>query len=77
MNPSRLALAANYMAVPVPHFVSFEVGNLIEPLSRLGFVAAVWPWSVIAVLRMKPIIYVAMEVGRAMKPRANANEDAA
>jgi hypothetical protein len=52
------------------------VGNLIETLSRLGFVATVWLWAIIAVLRMETVIYVASEVVSAMKPRANANEDA-
>jgi hypothetical protein len=53
---------ADYVATSIPHFVSFGVGNLIETLSRFGFVAAVWLWAAIAVLRMETIIDVAMEV---------------
>ena len=64
------------MTASIPHFVSFEVGDLIETLSRLGFVATVWLWAVIAVLRMETVIYVSSEVVSAMKPRASANEDA-
>jgi hypothetical protein len=64
------------MAVSIPHFVSFEVGDLIETLSRLRPVAAVRSWTAIAVLRMETGIYVAMEALGAMKPRAGANEDA-
>jgi len=52
------------------------VGNLIERLSRLGFIATGWPWAGIAVLRMETVVYVAMEVGWAVKPRARPNEDA-
>jgi len=68
--------AANCVTASIPLFVSFEVGNLIETLSRLGFVATAWPWAVIAMLRMETVIYVASEVVSAVKPWANANEDA-
>jgi hypothetical protein len=51
--------------------------NLIEALSRLGPVAAVWHWSVIAVFRMEAVIYVAVKTLSAMKPWAGANENAA
>jgi hypothetical protein len=68
--------AANCVTASITHFVPFEVGNLIETLSRLGFVATVWLWALIAVLRMETVIYVALEVVSAMKPRASANEDA-
>jgi hypothetical protein len=67
---------SNCVAASIAHFVWFEMGNLIDTLSRLGFVATVWLWAVIAVLRMETIIDVAMEVGWTMKPRARANEDA-
>ena len=66
---------ADYVAVSIAHFVCFEVGDLIETLSRLGPIATGWPWAVIAVLRMETVIYVAMEVGWAVKPRARPNED--
>ena len=72
----RLAFAPNCVAASITHFVSFEVGNLIDTLSRLGFRATVWHWAFIAVLRMETVIYVASEVVSAMKPRARANEDA-
>ena len=62
------------VATSIAHFVSFEVGNLIDPLSRLRFVAAVWPRAGIAVLRMEMVIYVSMKAFGAMKPRACANE---
>jgi hypothetical protein len=67
---------ADYVAVSIAHFVWFEVGNLIETSSRIGLLATGWPWAVIAVLRMETVIYVAMEVGRAVKPRTRPNEDA-
>jgi hypothetical protein len=65
------------VAASIAHFVSFEVVNLIETLSRLGLIATGWPWTVIAVLRMEMVIYVAMEAGWSVKPRARPNEDAA
>jgi hypothetical protein len=66
---------ADHVAVSIAHFVCFEVGNLIETLSRLGLIATGRPWAVIAVLRMETVIYVAMEVGWAVKPWARPNED--
>ena len=77
MGRGLLQLAFAYcVAASIAHFVSFEVGNLIETLSRFGFIATGWPWAVIAVLRMEAVIYVSTEVGWAMKPRASPNEDA-
>jgi len=49
------------VAASIAHFVSFEVGNLIETFSRFGFIATGWPWPAIAVLRMETVIYMAME----------------
>jgi hypothetical protein len=51
--------AAHCVTASITHFVPFEVGNLIDTLSRLGFVATVWLWALIAVLRMETVIYVA------------------
>jgi len=68
---------ADDVAASIAHFVCFEVGNLIETLSRLGLSATGWPWAGIAVLRMETVIYVPMKIGRAVKPRARPNEDAA
>ena len=67
---------SNCVAVSVAHFVSFEVVDLIETLSRLGLIATGRPWAVIAVLRMEMVIYGAVEACRAVKPRASADEDA-
>jgi hypothetical protein len=61
------------VAPSVPHFVSFEV-RTIDTLCRLGFLASFWQLALIAMLRMETVIYVALEVARAMKPRAGANE---
>jgi hypothetical protein len=68
--------ALNRVTASVAHFVSFEVGNLIETLSRLGSVATVWPGALIAVFGMETVIYVAVEALMAVKPGANANEHA-
>jgi len=46
----------------------------IDALCRFRFLASLWQWALITVLRMETIIYVALEVAGAMKPRASANE---
>jgi hypothetical protein len=68
--------ALNCVTASIAHFVSFEVLNLVETLSWLGSVAAVWPWSGVAVFRMETVIYVAVEALGTMKPGARAKEDA-
>jgi hypothetical protein len=68
---------ANCVTASVAHFIPFEMGNSVETLSRLGSVAAVWFGTVIAVLWMETVVYVAAETFSAMKPWANANESAA
>ncbi len=60
---------ADDVAASIAHFVCFEVGNLIETLSRLGLIATGWPCAGIAVLRMETVIYVAMEIGRPVVSR--------
>jgi hypothetical protein len=70
-----LVLAAGRVAASIAHFVSFEVGNLIDRLRRFTFIANVWLCAFIAVLGIETVIYVALEVIRAMEPRASANED--
>jgi len=72
-----LAFARSNVAAPITHFISFEVGYLIETLSRLGPVADVRHWTFVAVVGMKAVIYVASEVFRTVIPLARANEDAA
>jgi hypothetical protein len=71
--PPRLALPS-YVAASIPHFVSFEVGNPVQTLPGFGSVAASGPRAVVAVIRVEPVIDVATEALRAMKPRASANE---
>ena len=46
-----LLLAFSYMAASIPHFVSLEV-RTIDTLCRLGFLATLWRWALIAVIRM-------------------------
>src|SRR5580693_9139267 len=63
------------MAASVPHFVPFEMRGIdtscrFRPLTHLGHGA------LIAVIRMETVIDVAVEMFVAMKPRANADEDA-
>jgi len=61
------------VATSIPSFVSTEV-RTIDTLRRLRFLASFWSWTLIAVLRMETVIYVALEVAGAVKPWASANE---
>jgi hypothetical protein len=70
-------LALADMAASIPHFVSLEVLNLIQPLSRFGPVAASWLRAVITMLGMEMVVYVAMKALWAVKPRTSANKHAA
>jgi len=58
----------------IPHFIAFEVLNPIEMFIGIGSFTTSWPGAVIAMLGMEMVIYVAVEAGRAVKPRAGANE---
>jgi hypothetical protein len=71
-----MTLALDRVTASVPHFVAFEVFNLVETPSRLGLVASVRPRAAIAVVWMEMVIDVTAKTFRAMKPRASANEDA-
>ena len=62
-----------YVAASIPHFVSLEV-RTIDTLCRFGFLACLRQRARIAVLWMEAVIYAALEVAGAMKPRADANE---
>jgi len=60
----------------VPNFISFEVINLVEMFCRLGLITTLWLWAGIAVFGMKAIVYMTLEVVRAMKPLSSADENA-
>ena len=68
---------ADHVAASVAHFVCFEVGHFVEVIVGSGSLAACWHRTVIAVVRMETVIYVAVEIRWAVKPGASANEDAA
>jgi hypothetical protein len=64
------------VATSIPLFVSIEVGA-IDALRCFGFLATVWHWTLVAVLRMESVIDVTSEVLRAVKPWARPHEDTA
>jgi len=68
-----LALVLDYVAMSIAHFVSFEVRSIYTPC-LLRFLTHSWHCALVAVVRMKMVIYVATEVGRTMKPWASANK---
>jgi len=57
------------VAAPIPHLVSVE---MIE-----GLVSAFRMWTNVAVMRIKVVINVAVEVARTVEPRAGSDEHAA
>jgi hypothetical protein len=69
----RLFPALSYVATSIARLVSLEV-SIVDTLCRLSFLAALWGWPLIAVVRMETVVYVALKVAGAMKPRARADE---
>ena len=72
-----LTLLAAYVATSISHFIPFEVCNLIETVLRFGSFAALGHWTLIAAIGMEIVVYMTLNVGRAMKPLASTDEDAA
>ena len=65
------------VAAAVAHFVSFEVRNVIDAMIRLGFLAALRSGAAVTVVRVITVVYVALKILGAVKPRASADENAA
>jgi hypothetical protein len=63
------------VAASIPRFISLELLRRFT-LCR-GFFADFWPFAVVTVLRVEGVVHLALEVATAMKPWANADEDAA
>jgi hypothetical protein len=72
----RLFLPAAHVAASIPHLVAFEM-RTVDTLGRLGFFPALRQRALIAVFRMVTIIYMALKLVGAMKPRASTYEDIA
>src|ERR1700678_3439475 len=72
-----LFLVSACVAAPVTHFVSLKICYFVNTLRRLGFLTDLWRWALIAVIRMKAVIYVTLEIVRAVKPGAGANDHTA
>jgi hypothetical protein len=65
------------VATSISHFIPFEVCNLIDTVFRFGSFATLGHWTLIAVIGMEIVVYMTLKVGRAMKPLASTDEDAA
>ena len=70
-----LTLLSGGVAASIPRFIALEL--LGGSALRGGFLASFWQRAVIAVLRIERVVYFALEVAGAMKPRSNADEYAA
>jgi hypothetical protein len=64
------------VAAPVTHFISLKVVYLIEVPGGIRFLANLRR-AFVPMVRMETVVYVALKVGSAMKPRASADEDTA
>jgi len=73
---SRFAavIVAAPMATPIVHFISLEVPGRSVP--SCSSIAVVRETAFVAVLAIVPVIHMAIEVIRAMKPRASSDEGA-
>jgi hypothetical protein len=76
-NPLVLASFVPDVAAPIAHFISLKVGDSVHAFRRLGSLTTLRRGAFIAVFGMISIIYVALELFRAMKPGARANEGSA
>ena len=65
-----------YVAAPVTHLVSLEVGDLFGVSGCLTRLAALWQSALVTVMHIEMIIHVPAEVRSAMEPGSGANEDA-
>ena len=65
------------MTVTIPHFISFEVRDLVETAASLRMIAAGRVRAVITVIGVESVIHMAVEPFGAVKPWAHADEDAA
>jgi len=71
----ELVVFAAYVAVSVTHLVAVEVFHVFGMKVGARRFATGGVWAVIAVLGMEVVIYVAVEVIRAMKPGTSTDED--
>jgi hypothetical protein len=72
-----LAVVATRMAVTVARLVSVEVIHVIHAVLRAGSFPASGRRSMVAIVGVEVIVYVTVEVGRAMKPRTSTDESTA
>ena len=72
-----LSVAAFGVTATVPHFVAVEFMTEVFVLIPVGVFSALGCWAMVAALNIEVIIYMAVEVVRAVKPRTGSDEDAA
>ena len=72
-----LFFIAIFVTAAIANLVAFEVVVFVETIGRLGFLAALWHFAYVAIVRMKAVVDMAAEVIFAMKPRTRANEHSA
>lgn len=72
-----MVVPAAHVAATIADFVSVEVINPTDRMSRVRVVAGVWHRTVVAMVRVEVVIHVAMEVVGTVEPRASTDEDAA
>ena len=71
-----LSFTSTDVAAPIPHFISFEVGDSIQRLGRFRFLAAGRRWPLVSMIGMHAVIDMAVKVGGAVKPWAGSDKHA-
>jgi hypothetical protein len=65
------------VTAPVAHFISLEMGNLVNALGRFLVIADVRTCASVAALDVVTVVHVTLEIFRTMKPLAGADAGAA
>src|ERR1700678_1485633 len=71
-----MSLVFDGVAPACAHFISFEVGHFFGGLFGFAFIANFWRWTLVTVLRIETVIYVAREMFLTVEPGAHADEHA-
>ena len=65
------------MAAAIAHLIASEMVNVIETPCRISVITKMRQLPSISVSNIETIVYMAVEVGRAVKPRAGTDEETA
>jgi len=73
----KLLVAAFGVTATVSHFVAVKFMTEIAVLIPVGMFSALGRWAMVAAMHVEVVIYLAVEVVRAVEPRSGSDEDPA